>query len=148
MCHDHLAERGLAVIMRGSDTDNKPTTKESTKESAKKSPRVQSSEVESEKINGEVATVAPGHMRSQSSARDILLPLASSLDQTGEDSTEVQNESLAEQKMNFAGMQGGSVAGDFQALSITKQRLDGERRKREEVERAIIEVKSAEELDL
>lgn len=134
MCHDHLAERGLGVMMRGTET-GKHAMKKDMAESTQISPRVQGAGAESE-VESELASV-PTHIRSQSSARDILLPIASSLLPESEEeeiATDAQSETLNEK---FAGMEGsGNAAGEFQALSITKQRLDGERKKREEEERA------------
>jgi hypothetical protein len=137
MCHDHLSERGLGVMVRAAEIEQNVQKKDAGKaEPTKKSPRVQNTEVaEAEKGTGGSASVP--QLRSQSSARDILLPLATAAatDDEGEgDTKETSSESLTEQ---FAGLQDcGNAASEFQALSITKQRLDDERRKREEEERA------------
>jgi hypothetical protein len=130
MCHDHLAERGLGVMMRGADT-GKNAMKKDIAESIQRSPRVEGAE---SAVKSEPA-LAPTHVRSQSSARDILLPVASSLLSGSEEvAADVQTEALNER---FAGMEdSGNAAGEFHALSITKQRLDGERKKREEEKRA------------
>lgn len=143
MCHDHLAERGLGVMMRGADTE-KTTTKRDTAnaEQIKKSPRTQAAEIDPDKIESETAAAAaPAHVKSQSSARDILLPLASSEVDSDEVVNETQTESLTEK---FAGQDGNAV-GEFQALNITKQRLDGERKKREEEARAEAAAAASEE---
>lgn len=101
-------------------------------EASKKSPRIKVADTEEENDNNGASSSR--HLRSQSSAREILLPLAtSSTIQSEHDTNEVSDASLPGQ---FTGLQEGNMAGGFEALSITKQRLDGERKKREEEERA------------
>jgi hypothetical protein len=128
MCHDHLAERGLGVMMRAADMErNTAKTDKSKGEDKKKSSRAQGTEDESKKGASVVPPPKP-----QMSARDILLPLATATTAPSED--DANCEALTEQ---FAGLtDGGNSTGGFQALNITKQRLNEERRKREEQERA------------
>ena len=119
-------------MMRAVGMENSTPKADTDKsEASKKSSRVQVAEAEEEKSNSG-ATSTSRHLRSQSSAREILLPLAtSSTIQSEQDTNEASDASLTGQ---FTGLQEGNTAGDFQALNITKQRLDDERRKREEEE--------------
>lgn len=99
----------------------------------KKSPQVPGGEGEAEKsIN---TTVLPPPKKPQMTARDILLPLAASAPTpSDDDAKQTSSEALTEQ---FAGLQNaGDALGGFQALSMTKQRLNEERMKREEIERS------------
>eukprot|EP00804_Cyclotella_cryptica_P008084 CCRYP_004583-RD/>CCRYP_004583-RD protein AED:0.04 eAED:0.04 QI:1013/1/1/1/0.87/0.66/9/209/1984 len=133
MCHDHLAERGLGVMMRVADLQKKMKKTDNGQSGAKtKSPRVPVDDVESEKERG--TTVLHQSNKTQMSARDILLPLAASTPTPpDDDAQQTSSEALTEQ---FASLQNtGDALGGFQALSLTKQRLNEERRKREEVER-------------
>mmetsp|Transcript_29853 Transcript_29853/g.50945 ORF Transcript_29853/g.50945 Transcript_29853/m.50945 type:complete len:2213 (+) Transcript_29853:89-6727(+) len=108
MCYDHLSERGLGVIMRGVETESKAGEIGSNDE--KHSPTTPTDNQPTMDVRSSVATP------------DILLP----------SDAPVTSSELSEQ---FAGFQGEKSGGDFHALSITKQRLDNERRKREEAER-------------
>lgn len=132
-------------MMRATDLEKKIMPKKETGQvEAKKTPLKQAaSEVENN--SSEVRSAGPPlHRRSQSSAREILLPLATTASVPSEEESKMaSSESFTEQ---FAGLNdGGNEAGEFQALNITKQRLDGERKKREEEERAAVEEEAAPE---
>ena len=134
MCYDHLNERGLGVIMRGD--------METIAEEKKKKPPISMQRASSEmsmnrqassislvdKISEEVSPHSSRPLARKGSTRDVLLPLT----------TELESSVINTSEKTFAGFQGeeGAPTGDFQALSITKQRLDEGRRKREEQERA------------
>ena len=126
--------------MRATDLE-KPKKETGNVEPAKKSPRKQAAgEVENNSTG--VNAAPPLHRRSQSSAREILLPVGNTATAISEEESKMaSSETLTEQ---FTGLDDGSNdAGEFQALNITKQRLDGERKRREEEERAAVEEEAA-----
>ena len=134
MCYNHLTERGLGVVMRGDM---------GTVDASDSSMKKQASSLSVDKMAEEGSPVTARPLTRKGSTRDILLPLTTeSIPETVEDSKVASitaTSSAAELKEQFAGFQGAegvSVEGDFHALTITKQRLDEEGRRREEQERA------------
>jgi 1-phosphatidylinositol-3-phosphate 5-kinase len=113
MCYDHLSERGLGVIMRGVETESKVGEISSNVE--KLSPTTPTDNQPTMDARASLTQIS-------GSTQDILL----------QSDAPVTSSELSEQ---FTGFQGEKSAGDFRALSSTKQRLDNERRKREEAER-------------
>jgi 1-phosphatidylinositol-3-phosphate 5-kinase len=154
-CHDQLSERGLGVVMRdqmgmanaassksdgANDSQRKPSSSEMNTVK-------QSTSLGVDRIAAEADSVAAPHIARKGSARDLLLPLASTAQShptpkmSNEDNATIADPSTrshesTEQFSGFQGPGGASVSGDFHALSMTKQRLDVEKRRRENLERA------------
>ena len=121
MCHDHLAERGLGVMMRAGGTEKDAPKQDINVDAAKKSSQIQVEDGDGD-IGNTVASANPPLVTPQPTAGDILLPMVSSL--PDQDANQSTHESLIEQ---FAGMHSDEIAsGGFHALSTTKQRLDNE----------------------
>lgn len=147
MCHDHLSERGLGVMMRGVNMGRDAGTSQAevSPPEARKSPLLTKNSSGGEFVGKAVepkpepGTASAPPLTSKSSARDILLPLASTNSQvsTEKDLDQPQPITSSELSEQFTGLEGSpGSTGEFQALSITKQRLDEDRRRREEEERA------------
>ena len=109
MCYDHLSERGLGVVMRGVETVR-----------------------EVNEVGSNNEKQSPPKSTNKQPTSDVRAPAAAPSDIISQSGAPVTGSELKEQ---FAGFQGENSGGDFHALSITKQRLDNERRKREELER-------------
>lgn len=122
LCYDHLSERGLGVVLR----DNSSLQRKSSSEF---STRV----VDASNLTRTPASPPIIHndskvsIREPSDANPEILSL-----------TEIIPSELSDQFADFQGAEGVSLSGDFHALSITKHRLEEERRKRDERERAEI----------
>lgn len=153
-CHDQLSERGLGVVIRDqlatSITGNAKsdggggTGDLQRKPSSEMNSKKQPPSLGVDKIS-EAGSVAASHITRMGSARDLLLPMAS-MTQSDPPSKVLDEDNAAisvstrssestEQFSGFKGPGGASLSGDFRALSITKQRLDEEKRRRENIER-------------
>jgi len=139
MCYDHISERGLGVMMRGATEKSDVRCGETSKKSES------STSLESNVACDRGFALDEGEDRSLSRAafhnttRDIVLPKGYSASDSKTSIEEVMGQTpstSSEIKEQLAGFQGSEdSSGDFHALSMTRQRLNEESRKREEQER-------------
>ena len=151
MCYDHLNERGLGVIVRGGGVEGGggPKKQQQQQQSGDLKPTSASEgSMKKQPSSLGVDQLAEGGgggppMTRKGSARDVDVPLPPS-DTAAQEATASMTKATAEGTTppelteQFAGFQGeaenSTAASNFQALSITKQRLDEERRRCEEHE--------------
>ena len=154
MCFDHLSERGLGVIIRGGDTASEDTTNQRSdvviQPSEEYLRKKTTSSIGLDKLP-EAAALRSSMTRKESS-RDVLLSTENDdvtkaiSDSAPATTADLDEPTIAEQLAGFQAAGGASLgtsAGEFEALSMMKQRLDEERRKREELERKEAEEEAA-----
>jgi len=131
ICYDHLSERGLGVVMRG-DTVNEEGNRSRTS-SSDLNMRKQSSTKSVDKLIEEGTASRPALTRKGSTQ---LLPTTTESKDNNIGTSSATSNQLKEQFTGFHGEEGSSVKGNYHALSITKQRLEEEKTRRDEQERA------------